>query len=197
VARYDIKNDDKLQDVTKYLFDNIGNITSPKRIADYLTTEGRKTSNHTAERYLAALGDSFVVYTANRYDIKGKKLLQTLQKHYVVDPALRRLLSDSVPADYGRILENVVYLELLRRFNKVWVGKNRDKEIDFVVRDNTGKIEYYQVALSVRDAAVLSRELTAFGAGDNHRKTLITFDAEEGVHDGIEQRNAVAWLLEA
>ena len=196
VVRHEVRDHDKLQDVTKYLFDNIGNITNPKRIADYLTSEGRKTSNHTVANYISALRDSFVVYSASRYDVKGKRMLQTLEKHYLVDLALRRLLSDAAPSDFGRVLENTIYLELVRRFDKVWVGKNRDLEIDFVTRSLTGGVEYYQVALSVREPAVLQRELAALNVADNYPKTLLTLDREEGSHNGVIQRNALAWLLD-
>jgi len=195
VARKNIRNDAVLQDVTKFLFDNVGNITTPKRIADYLTAHQRKTSNHTVESYISVLADSFVVYPVNRFDIKGKTILQTLKKHYVVDTAFRRLLSDTSPSDYGKVLENVVFLELKRRYDKVWIGKNRDSEIDFVVKDGEGYI-YFQVALTVRNEKTKARELAAFNVKDNHRKILLTLDPEEGSIDGILQRNALKWLLE-
>lgn len=196
VTRFRIQNPGKLEDVAKYLFDNIGNITNPKRIADVLTASHRSTSNHTVENYLSALSASFVIYTANRYDIRGKKILQTLQKHFVVDPALRSLTADTSPSDYGRLLENVIYLELLRRYDKVWIGKNYEKEVDFVAREPQGGIHYYQVALSARDTAVLKRELSALNVSDNYPKTLLTLDPEEGSHNGIHQRNALKWLMD-
>jgi len=196
VPRYGIGDVSKLQDVVKYVFDNIANISNPKRIADFLAAHNRRTSNHTVENYLEALSNGFVVYPASRFDVKGKALLQTLKKYYVSEPAFKRLVSDAPPSDYGRILENVVYLELLRRHGKVWTGKNRDREIDFVVRDGNNDYAYYQVALTVRDAATLARELAAFPARDHHAKTLLTLDPEEGSHDGIRQRNALKWLLD-
>ncbi|MDR0310518.1 MAG: ATP-binding protein [Acidobacteriota bacterium] len=195
VARKNIKNTMILQDVTKFLFDNIGNVTASKRIADYLTAHQRKTSYHTVESYISALADSFVIYPLNRFDIKGKTILQTLKKYYVVDMAFRRLLSDASPADYGNVLENVIFLELIRRYDKVWIGKNRDSEIDFVVKDTDGYI-YFQVALTVRDEKTKKRELAAFGVRDNYKKILLTMDPEEGSIDGILQRNALKWLLE-
>jgi predicted AAA+ superfamily ATPase len=195
-VRHRIQNIARLEDITRYVFDNIGNITNPKRIADFLTSSQRATSNHTVENYLSALSASFVVYTANRYDVKGKRILQTLQKHYAVDPALRNLLSNASPSDYGRILENIVYLELLRRFEKVWIGKNYEKEIDFVARETQGGIHYYQVALSARDDTVLRRELSALQLSDNYPKTLLTLDPEEGTHNGIRRQNALKWLLD-
>jgi len=196
VPRHGIKNVARLQDVTGYVFDAIANIFTPKRIADYLTSQNRSTSNHTVESYLSALADAFLVYPVSRFDIRGKALLQTLKKYYIADPAFRALLADAPPSDYGRVLENVVALELMRRHEKVWIGKNRDKEVDFVVRSPAGEYAYFQVALTVRDPATLKRELEAFPTSDHYPKTLLTLDPEEGMHNGIRQRNALQWLLE-
>ena len=195
VARKEIRNRLYLQDISKFVFDNIGNFTSPKRISDILTANNRAISNHTVESYLQALTDSFLIYPASRYDIKGKQILQTNQKYYAVDIGLRNMISDTKPSDYGHILENIVYLELLRRYGKVWVGKNKEKEIDFVVKAKNG-LEYFQVALSVRNADTLKRELSAFETRDNYPKTLITMDPEEGFYNGIVQKNALKFLME-
>ena len=195
VARKEIRNRLYLQDISKFVFDNIGNFTSPKRISDILTANNRAISNHTVESYLQALTDSFLIYPASRYDIKGKQILQTNQKYYAVDIGLRNMISDTKPSDYGHILENIVYLELLRRYGKVWVGKNREKEIDFVVKTKNG-LKYFQVALSVRNADTLKRELSAFETKDNYPKTLITMDPEEGSYNGIVQKNALKFLVE-
>jgi len=198
VARYGVRDDMKLQAVARYLFDNIGNITNPKRAADALTNSGQSTTNHTVTSYINAMAESYLIYTANRFDVRGKQILQTNQKHYLVDTALRRLLADTTPSDYGRVLENVVYLELLRRHDKVWIGKSGNAEIDFVTRDNLGdtQMHYYQVALSVRDSQTRKRELKTLRATDNYPKTLLTLDSEEGSHDGIVQRNVLKWLTE-
>ena len=147
------------------------------------------------ENYLSALADAFLVMPVSRFDIRGKALLQTQKKYYIADPAFRALLADTPPSDYGRVLENVVALELMRRHEKVWIGKNRDKEVDFVVRTIRGEYEYYQVAHSVVEPATLKRELAAFPLGDNFPKTLLTLDYEEGSHKGILQRNVINWLL--
>ena len=195
VARKKIKNTAVLQDVTKFLFDNIANISSPQNIADYLTENQRKTTNKTVESYIAALAESFVIYPVNRFDIKGKKLLQTQKKYYLVDIAFRHLLSDTVPEDYGRVLENIVFLELKRRYDRVWIGKNREKEIDFVIKEREGYI-YFQVSLSVRNEKTKERELSAFNIKDNYQKILLTLDPEEGSINGIVQKNALKWLLE-
>jgi predicted AAA+ superfamily ATPase len=195
VPRHGIKDIAKLRDVAGYVFDAIANISTPKRIADYLTSQNRATSHHTVENYLSALADAFLVHPVGRFDIRGKALLQTLKKYYIADPALRMLLADAPPSDHGRVLENVVALELMRRYEKVWIGKNRDKEIDFAVRSARGDYAYYQVALTVREPATLARELAAFPVSDHYPKTLLTLDPEEGSHTGIRQRNALNWLL--
>lgn len=194
VARRNIKQESLLQDVAKFAFDNIGNPTSPHNISTALTEAGRKVSNHTVEDYMTALTDSFVLYRADRYDTKGKRILQTQQKYYCVDLAFRQLLSRSTPSDYGRVLENVVFLELLRRYDKVMIGKNDTKEIDFVALHDD-EVHYYQVALTVRDDATRERELVAFPA-DHHPKFLLTLDPEEGNIEGIKQLNALTWLVE-
>ena len=194
VARRNIKQEMMLQDVTKFAFDNIGNFTSPHGIASALTSAGRKISNHTVEDYITALTDSFVLYRADRYDIKGKSILRTQQKYYCVDLAFRQLLSKTSPSDYGRVLENVVFLELLRRYDKVMIGKNDTKEVDFVVMLGD-EVHYYQIALTVRDDTTRARELEAFPA-DHHAKFLLTLDPEEGNIEGIKQLNALTWLTE-
>ncbi|MDR0646621.1 MAG: DUF4143 domain-containing protein, partial [Elusimicrobiota bacterium] len=176
-------------------FDNIGNITNPKKISDYLTANFRKVSNHTVEKYLKALGDSFILYPVSRYDLKGKKILQSNKKYYCIDMSFRNLLSNSAMTDYGKVLENIVFLELLRRYEKVWIGKNKDYEIDFVVKKNDGALAYFQVSLTVRDDRTLKRELRAFDNLDNYEKFLITMDTERNNHNGIIQVNAIDWLL--
>lgn len=193
VARKNIKQENTLQDVAKFAFDNIGNPTSSHKISATLTASGRKVSNHTVDDYMSALTDSFVLYRADRYDVKGKKILQTQQKYYCVDLAFRQLLSRTLPTDYGRMLENVVYLELLRRYDKVMVGKVGTKEVDFVALLGS-EAHYYQVALSVRDETTRERELTAFPA-DHHAKFLLTLDPEQGNIQGIKQLNALGWLV--
>jgi predicted AAA+ superfamily ATPase len=196
VPRYGIKDVARLQDVTGYVFDAVANTSNPKRIADYLASQNRATSHHTVENYLSALANVFLVHPVGRFDVRGKMLLQTLKKYYVAEPAFRALLTDAPPSDYGRMLENVVALELMRRYGKVWIGKNRDREIDFVVRATHGDYAYFQVALTVRDPATLERELAAFPVSDHYPKTLLTLDPEEGTHNGIRQRNALKWLLD-
>ncbi len=193
VARKNIKQENTLQDVAKFAFDNIGNPTSSHKISTALTASGRKVSHHTVDDYMTALTDSFVLYRADRYDVKGKHILQTQQKYYCVDLAFRQLLSKTLPTDYGRMLENVVYLELLRRYDKVMIGKVDAREIDFVAM-RSDEVQYYQVALSVRDDTTRERELAAFPA-DHHAKFLLTLDPEEGNVEGIRQVNVLSWLV--
>ena len=186
-----------LDSVAKFVFSSIGSELSAKRIADTLTSNGRKTDNKTVEKYLAALLESFVIYRAERYDIRGKQLLKTQEKYYAVDIGLRRHLLGGHHQDVGHILENVVFLELLRRGGKVRVGKIGGQEVDFVAEKPDGT-EYYQVAASVRDSATLQRELAPFGKlRDNHPKFLLTLDEDPPDNiDGIRKMNALDWLLQ-
>ncbi len=185
-----------LDSVAKFVFSNIGSELSVKRIADTLTSNGRKTDSKTVEKYLAALLESFVIHRAGRYDIRGKQLLKTQEKYYVVDIGLRRHLLGG-RQDVGHALENVVYLELLRRGGKVHVGKIGGLEVDFVVEKPTG-MEYYQVAASVRDPSTLERELAPFGKiRDHHPKFLLTLDEDPSDNiDGIRKLYAPDWLLQ-
>jgi predicted AAA+ superfamily ATPase len=197
VARKKVADVFMLEDLVKFLFDNIGNISSTKKIADSMISGGRKISVHTVENYLSALTDSFILYRAGRFDVKGKQRLKTGDKYYLVDPGLRYFLLGSTGTDLGRILENVVYLELLRRDYEVSTGKVDNTEIDFVaVLD--GNSEYYQVALSVRDSATLERELRSLNAVKDHNpKYLLTLDDDPPAsYNGIRCRNAIDWLLD-
>ncbi|MDR1452531.1 MAG: ATP-binding protein [Candidatus Margulisbacteria bacterium] len=192
-----IKNIGQLESVIKFLADNIGAVTSMHNIAKTLTADGRAISTHTVENYINALCDSYVLYRAARYDVKGKKLLQTLDKYYLVDIGLRYFLLGDQKTDSGRALENVVYLELLRRGSKVSIGKVGDKEVDFIAEGWRGT-EYYQVAETVRAEATLRRELSPLNVIRNHNpKFLLTRDFEPRVsHNGIQQLNVLNWLLQ-
>lgn len=185
-----------LESVIRFTADNIGNILSTKRIADIMTADGRKIDQKTVERYLSALCETFFVYEAKRYNIKGKQLLKTLGKYYLVDIGLRRMLLGSRSFDAGRILENVVYLELLHRQKKVYIGKMDQLEVDFVVMDEND-ITYYQVAASVRDEATLKRELKSLQQiNDQYPKYILTLDEDPMAdYDGIKRINALEWLM--
>jgi predicted AAA+ superfamily ATPase len=196
VARHGIRTEGILIDVLNFLMDNIGNTVSAKKIADSLTSAGRPISSVTIDRYLDALTASFILYPAKRFDLKGRRILQTQIKYYLVDISLRSLLAGKPMTDYGRILENVVFLELKRRHDDVWIGKNNGREIDFAVKLASGGMAYYQVALSIRDDQTKRRELSALETiDDNYPKFLLTLDFEENDHNGIIQLNAIDWLL--
>ncbi len=186
----------KLERVIRFLFDNVGNLCSPKRIGDVLGSEGSPVSQHTIETYLDSLQESFVLYRADRYDIRGLAHLKSLAKYYAVDMALRSRLLGIRGADAGRVLENVVYLELLRRGYKVYVGKVDDLEVDFVAM-KAGGLHYVQVAATVRDVQTLERELKPLRRiRDSYPKTLLTLDFDpDQDFEGILKRNALEWLL--
>ena len=195
VSRKKIQDVMMLESVIRFAADNIGNVLSTKRIADIMTADGRKIDQKTVERYLTALIETFFVYPARRYDIKGKQLLKTLGKYYLVDVGLRRMLLGSRSFDAGRILENVVYLELLRRYKEVYIGKVNSLEVDFVAVNADG-LTYFQVSATVRDETTLRRELASLEAvNDQYPKYLLTLD-DDPVADygGIKRLNALQWL---
>lgn len=198
MARNKISDKILLESILKFIFDSIGNSISIKRISDTLTSKGISTSNHTVENYISAFLESFIIYKAERFDIKGKNILAREFKYYTVDTGLRSfLLGKKADKDMGRILENIVYLELLRRGYKVYVGKVDDYEVDFVAENRDG-IKYFQVALSTRDENVLKRELKSLQkTGDHYPKYLLTLDLDlEADFDGIIKMNVIDWLLE-
>jgi len=188
----------QLKSVIKFMFDNIGNLCSSTKIANTMTSAGRNISVPTVENYLNALVESFVLYKAERYDIKGKQLLTSGVKYYASDIGLRYYLLGSERADEGHILENIVYLELLRRGYEVYVGKSEeDKEVDFIAKNEYGT-EYYQVSYTVRDEKTLERELSSLDKINDHNpKYLLTMDMTPYTsHNGIKQINVLDWLLE-
>jgi predicted AAA+ superfamily ATPase len=185
-----------LEGIVKFLGGNVGSPVSAKKISDTVSSGGRKVSVNAVERYMRALTDSFLFYRADRFDIKGRQNLKTLGKYYIVDTGLRGLLVSGSAPDIGHLLENIVFLELNRRGYKVHVGKLGEREVDFVASGNGG-VEYYQVAATVLDAAVLERELEPLRKiPDQHPKRLLTLDdyPTEANHDGIRQYNALQWL---
>ena len=198
VAKNKISDVMILESVIKFVFHNIGSFVSTKKIADTLNSNGRKVSVNTIENYLSALINCYILYRVNRFDIKGKQYLKTLEKYYVADTGLRDILITSKETDIGHILENVVYLELLRRGYKVCVGKVIDeKEIDFVA-ESSNEIIYYQVCSNIKNVDILKRELSALSKiKDNFPKYLITQDETlEKTYNGIKQINIIDWLLE-
>lgn len=197
MARNNITDKILLENILKFIYDSIGSPISTKKISDTLTSKGMSTSNHTVENYITAFIESFLIYKAERFDVKGKNLLVRDYKYYSVDTGLRSyLLGKKADSDMGHILENIVYLELLRRGYKVYVGKVDDLKVDFVAENREG-LKYFQVALSVRDDKVLERELKSLQrTGDHYPKYLLTLDMDlESDYDGITKINVIDWLL--
>ncbi|MDR2424194.1 MAG: ATP-binding protein [Prevotellaceae bacterium] len=198
MKRNKVKSKTDFELVTRFLLDSVGKIVSPNNIAAYMTSGGNKIDNETVKNYLDVLCDAFLFHKVQRYDIKGKKLLQTLNKYYTSDVGfISALLGKSAGVDRGYLLENIVFIELQRRYTEIYIGKNTETEIDFLVRDTNKNIRYFQVSLTVRDAATLRRELRPLETiRDHNPKYLLSLDPEEPVHNGIVQRNVVKWLLE-
>lgn len=197
MARNKITDKALLENIIKFIFDSIGSPISTKKISDTLTSRGMSTSNHTVENYITAFVESYLIYKAERFDVKGKSLLVRDYKYYSVDTGLRSyLLGKKANSDMGHILENIVYLELLRRGYRVYVGKVDDMEVDFVAENYEG-IKYFQVALTVRNEKVLERELRVLQkTGDHYPKYLITMDMDlTSDYNGITKINVIDWLL--
>lgn len=197
LPRKQIYAERSFENVVNYVMDSIGSSLSPNGIARVLASDNKTVDSRTVHSYLKSLCDSFVLYKAERFDIKGRQNLATQEKYYVVDLGFRNLLlGKDIGQDAGHLLENIIYLELRRRGNEIWVGKIGEREVDFVARDNEGYLTYYQVAYTVRDEAVLERELTPFDKiSDHNPKVLITLDPEEVSRRGVRQINAINWLL--
>lgn len=191
VHRKNITDTMMLKNILKFVFDNIGNPLSSKKISDTMTSLGRKINSRTVEKYLEAFSESYIIYPAKRYNIKGKEYLKSLEKYYIVDIGMRYMLLGSKMMDTGHILENVVYLELLRRGYDVYVGKIDNYEVNFVAQNHKGTI-YYQVALIVRDEKTLQRELRPLQAiRDHYPKVILTMDEDPEIqYDGIRRINA-------
>jgi predicted AAA+ superfamily ATPase len=198
--RYKLRNLHNLQRVISLVFDSIGSYVSPTNIAATLNKNSSKTISHnTIIKYLEFLTNSYIIYAAPRYDIKGKELLSTNPKYYLVDLGLKNITTtNKYDADLGRKLENVVYFELLRRGGKIYAGKNNDKEIDFVVQKPNNEREYYQIAFTVNDEKTFEREISAFkNIRDNYPKFLLTLDFDNTNIEGIHKVNVIDWLLGA
>jgi len=185
-----------LKSITSFLSSNIGSPVSAKKIADTLTSGGRPTGVTTVENYVEALTESYLFYKVQRYDIKGKLHLKSESKYYICDTGLRNMILGTMNKDIGHQIENIVFLELLRRGYSISIGKSgRGTEVDFVaVRDK--QTEYYQVSASVFDEKTLERELKPLEEiKDNYPKYLLTLDDFASDHDGIKQLNLIKWLL--
>lgn len=197
VSRRRLQDMDLLERIVRFLSDNIGNLTSIKNITNNLQAGGRKVSDHTVESYMQSLVECFLFYRVERYDIRGKERLKIGHKYYITDLGIRHLLIGLRGGDLGHLLENVVYLELIRRGYQVMVGKMGDAEVDFIAL-KSGQPTYFQVSLSVRDDSTLQRELAPLlQISDHYPKYLLTLDPDPLVlHEGIQQIYALDWLLE-
>ncbi len=196
--RNKLRNIHNLQRIISFLFDSVGSYVSPTNIAAELNKSSQKSISHnTIIKYLDFLTQSYILYAAPRYDIKGKELLSTNEKYYIVDLGLRNITAtNKYDTDLGHKLENVVYFELFRRGGKVYVGKHNDKEIDFVVQKPNNEREYYQVAYTVNDEKTFKREISAFkNIKDNYPKYLLTLDFDNANIEGIQKLNVIDWLL--
>lgn len=195
VERKRISDIPLLEGIIRFLADNIGNVVSVKKISDSLTSDGRKTTAVTVDSYIQGLKDAFILYEAGRYDIKGRQFLKSLEKYYFVDIGLRNMLLGEQTRDVGRILENIVFLELLRRGYRVSVGKLDSLEVDFVAELGDKRV-YYQISASILDPSTYEREIRPLKRiQDNYPKYILTLDELPLGEDGIRQMNIIEFLL--
>lgn len=198
MKRYQINDKRAFGNIVKFVASNIGNPLSPGNISKSLILDGQTVHHTTVEKYLEYLVASFVFYKVNRFDLKGKIQLATQEKYYLVDVGLLNVLTGKErTTDRGYILENIVYLELLRRGNKIWTGKSRNAEVDFVCKTPAGKIRYYQVAWQMVHENTAEREFGALEKiNDNYPKYLLTTDSFTESRNGIIHLNVFNWLLD-
>ncbi|CAM4137588.1 ATP-binding protein [Cytophagaceae bacterium 50C-KIRBA] len=196
--RHQINDKRAFGNIVKFIASNIGNSLSPSNISTTLKQDKQNIHHSTVEKYLEYLVGSFIFYKVNRFDLKGRKQLATQEKYYLVDPGLLNILvGKERNTDRGHILENVVYLELLRRGNKIWTGTTRNTEVDFVCKSSTGDIEYYQVAWEIANESTIEREFGALEKiKDNYPKYLLTTDSFTQNRSGVKHLNVFNWLLE-
>jgi predicted AAA+ superfamily ATPase len=194
------KNEDHFNKTLSFLFDSVGSIISTKKITNYLITNNNiAISHHTVANYIDSVVDAYMFYKVRRFDLRGKGLLQTQEKYYSVDLGLKKFfLGDKINQDLGHNLENIVYLELLRRGNKIHIGKADNTEIDFVIRTPNNETEYIQVAWTTKETSTFEREIRPFElVKDFNRRILLTTDVEPVTnYKGIQKLNVIDWLLE-
>ena len=198
MQRHKINDKRVFENITKFLAANIGNQFSPNNISISLKDDNQNIHHATVEKFIEYLVESFVFYRVNRFDIKSKRQLATQEKYYIVDLGLLNVLvGREKTANRGRILENAVYLELLRRGYKIWTGAMRNAEIDFTVKNKTGEMEYYQVAWEISSPETAKLEFGALEAiKDNYPKHLLTTESFPQNSAGIIHKNVFEWLLE-
>ncbi len=194
------RNEEHFYKTTAFLFDATGSIISPKKITNTLKTVNKLSLSHnTVDNYISALIESYLFYKVKRFDLRGKGLLMTQEKYYTVDLGFKKyFLGDNMSQNLGHNLENIVFLELLRRGNQVYIGKADNTEIDFVIRKNNGEQEYIQVAWTTKEQSTFEREIRPFElVKDFNRRILLTTDVEPiTTYKGIQKINIIDWLLE-
>lgn len=198
----DILNRNKISDIIifksilRFIIDSIGTTISSKRISDSLTSDGRKVDTKTVEKYINAMIESYILYQVKRYDVKGKQYLKSQEKYYIVDVGFKHSLVPNSRLDIGHVLENIVYLELIRRGYKVYIGKANEYEIDFMASKDDD-IKYIQVSASIRDNSTYEREIRPFKyVSDNYEKIILTLDDDlESNDNGVKIENVERWLF--
>ena len=187
-----------IQNIIQFLFDSVGSVVSPNNIADKLKEfTNEQVSHNTVKKIINYLVESYLIYPVRLYNIKGKRLLASNYKYYVVDLGLKSILqTNGYDSDLGHKLENIVYFELLRRGGEVYAGRSQQGEVDFVVHKPNGFVEYYQVAYTVNDEKTLNREISSLSKiKDIHPKYLLTMDYDTANINGIQKINVIDWLL--
>ena len=197
VERNGVRDAALLESILKYIASNVGSVVSTKKISDYLTSSGRKTTGETIDNYLKMLESAYIIYKANRYDLKGKMFLKTLEKYYMVDIGIRNKLTGLQGTDYGHVLENIVYLELIRRGYDVAIGKVGTLEVDFIATKTSEKL-YYQISASILNEETRIRELRPLESiSDHYPKFILTMDQNIfNDFSGIKVKNIMDFLLE-
>jgi uncharacterized protein len=195
--RYNIQNMRSFDNLSKFLMGAIGSVVSPNNISKAMKYDKQDIHHNTVEKYIEYLVNSYVFYQVNRFDIKGRQQLATQEKYYLVDIGFRNLkLGKFQYQDIGRVIENIVYLELSRRGYQIWIGKIGEYEVDFIVRNAQNTFEYYQVTWSMADPKTAEREIRPLQSiKDNYPKYIISTDLITAEIDGIEHINIVDWLL--
>ncbi len=187
-----------LEKILRFLMSNIGSLISAKKISDFLTSQGTKVTHNTVLNYLTMLENAYLIYKVPRYDIKGKELLKTLEKYYIVDTGIRNVILGFRNTDFGHLIENIVYFELLRRGYEVTIGKTDSLEVDFIATNSNDK-KYIQVTYSMLDNSVKNRELKVLRSiNDNYEKTILTMDKiyNNTSEEGIKIKYLIDFLME-